>query len=114
MKIENLVKFNYKLPEDYFIWIKPNNGWALIRTTNGKKLLDSETDTEKELKKFVKEHSFYNIMDVSRIEILVINTLGLILSLINAIFIHSTMISGIVFGMILVLIPLLATNASKA
>lgn len=111
MKIEKILKINNKLSNEFALLLNPfeEDGWILVRTRGGKEILNSKTSTDEELKKFVKEHSFYNIMDVFTNGILITNSIGLLLSLANTVFIHSTFFSGIVSGMLLLIIPALIT-----
>lgn len=111
MKIGKILKINNKLSNEFALLLNPfeEDGWILVRTRGAKEILNSKTSTDKELKKFVKEHSFYNIMDVFTNGILITNSIGLLLSLANTVFIHSTFLSGIVSGMLLLIIPALIT-----
>ena len=110
MKLKKLFKINKRLSDEFVVVpTSLDDGWRLVRTIGQRELLNSKTSTEKELKKFVKEHSFCNIMDVFTNGILITNSIGLLLSLANTVFIHSTFLSGIVSGMLLLIIPALIT-----
>lgn len=110
MKIGKILKINKKLSNEFALLLNPfeEDGWILVRTRGRKEILNSKTSTDEELKKFVKEHSFYNIMDVLTNGILITNSIGLLLSLANTV-IHSTFLSGIVSGMLLLILPALIT-----
>jgi len=111
MNLKKINKINEKLAGDFNLIPIFENDWVLQRMDiTGRIVLNSGKNTEEELDKFVKEHKTYNFFDSVRIELLVINILALLLCVINTFIIHSDLISGIVIGMLLVLVPLLLTE----
>ena len=110
MELKKLNKINEKLANYYTVTPVLKDDWVLYRRDASKRMiLNSGKNSEKELDKFVKEHSTYNFVNAIEIETLILNAICLLLCVINFLFIHSTFISGIVLGMLVVALPILIT-----
>lgn len=101
MSVEEIIKLSMKMGDKYYIIPLANDGWYVVRDNHlGTIVLDSEHNTEEELRQFVKEHRIFNLSNVMSKTSLVFNSLIFVLCIIN-IFINSSFLKGFNLGALL-------------
>ena len=104
MKVDEIIKLSLKLGEKYYIVPGINDTWSLIRNNRlGQIVMDSEHNTEEELKEFVKKHRIYDLPNALAISSIIANTVILGLSITN-LFIHSQFLSAFNIGALLIIV----------
>lgn len=103
MSIDEIIKLSMKLGDEHILIPTINDGWKLIRNNKiGQTIMDSEHNTEDELRKFVKKHRIFDLSNVISTTILIINSLVFILCIVN-IFINSQFLRAFIFGALMVI-----------
>ena len=95
-------EYNLKFNEEYFLFDDENN-WILVRSKHfNYEVMNSKYDTEEDLKQFVKEHTMYRYDFKIGIKDMILNSICLIMSIIN-LSLHSDELRGLIFGMLIVM-----------
>lgn len=105
MDIKKSLKINYRLGSNFLLF-PTFDGWVLMRNGSYRPIMNSKDNTEEELEQFVKEHREYNALVVMRLYALIANLIVLGLCFAN-IYIHSQLLSYLVMGALIILIPTL-------
>ena len=110
MKSEEILKLERKLGHDYCLVPCEKGTWILIRgSVNSRIIMSSDVNTDDELRKFVKEHTIYDVSSVIAGTGLIINAIVVLLAIANT-FINSHSIRFFILGTLFVLIPILIIN----
>lgn len=101
--MNKMLEYNLKLNGEYFLYLDKDK-WVLVRNKFfNYEVMNSTKNTEEELKQFIKQHSTYKYDLVSGFVNIILSIIAVILSIIN-IKLHNEILSGFMYGMLLVLI----------
>ena len=104
MRIDEIIKLNMKLGDDYLIIPIINDGWELIRNNKiGQTIMDSEHNSKEELKEFVKKYRLFDLSNVMAITSMITNGVIFVLCIVN-LFIHSQFIANFNLGALLIIV----------
>lgn len=109
MEIKEIMKLDKQLGSNY--WLMPlmtekGQGWLLMRAGSLRAILNSEENTEEQLRKFVKEHRMYDMRLIMPRTTLIINLVILALCIVN-LFIKSTLLTMFICGSLITLVPMI-------